>query len=252
MNNDKSVHVATGVWYELSFGHTRYHHFPCHMQYEQDRTGHTRYISALESCEPIDSKWGAGYHTLNGAHPRSTKELIELTKNVCTYFLAYAEWFAKIDAKDIVLPMVSISMKRLVTGRTCFQGEQESMNVNNRYAGHYHFIYSKANCIVTPSNISDVLGKKIEHIHVVDSLGIISWDQKSELDPNTSLYVYNYDKYDTDGGVYVKKLNPDTEIVNANLCLISPKQTKHIPAKMSELFRQKTAPIVRSAQSRNR
>lgn len=251
MNNEKSVHVATGVWYEISFNHKKYHHFPCHMQYDRYSTGDTKYISALESCEPVTKGcWGADYDKLNGAKPRSTRELIDLTKNVCADFLGVAKRFAEIGAKEISLPMVSITMQRLIDGATCYQGNKGGMNIEQDYdQGVYKFIYSNVNYIVTPSNISDALGKKIEHIHVVRD-GIL-WNQQSKLDPNTPLYVYNYNKYDTEFyGVYVKILNPDTEVVNKNLCLISPERTGHIPPQMAELFRQKTAPIRYRAQSR--
>ncbi len=254
MNTDNKVHVATGVWYSLSFGHTRYHHFPCHIQYERYRIGGHNYISALEGCKPIShDEWGADYDILNGAKPRSTRELIDLTKQVCNAFLNRAEYFAENEAQSISLPMISISMERLVTGATCYQGYKDHMNVKqNDTKETYSFIYSKANRIVTPSNISDVLKKKIEHIHVITCDGI-SWDQQSKIDPNALLYVYNYDKYDNKGGVYVKILPPDTEVVNEKLCLINPETTGHIPSRMAELFRQKTAPIaVRNPQSKNR
>ena len=246
MNKDKSVHVATGVWYELSFGHTAYRHFPCNMQYDIFRTNNHKYISALESCEPITERnWGAGYNKLNGAKPRTIKELIDLAQNVCADFLASAEYFAETN-----LPMISMSMERLITGATCYQGRTGHMEIDYGNDNKYDFIYSGVNSLVTPSNISDILGKQIKHIHVIER-GAISWDQQSKLDPNASLYVYNYDKYEA-GGVYVKVLHPDTEIVNKNLCLIGPKQTKRIPSQMAEFFKQKTAPIMRSAQSRNR
>lgn len=249
MNNKESVHVATGVWYNISFVHKRYHHFPCHMQFNRYHIGHDKYISALEGCEPVDSTWGASYATLNGAKPRTTKELIDLTKNVCADFLACAEQFVKIYS-CISLPMISMSMQRLVTGCTCYQGREDDMNIDNDDS-EYNFIYNKANCLVTPSNISDVLRKKIEHIHVIDSLGGISWNQQSKLDSSTSLYVCNYDDYET-GSVYVEILEPDTDVVNKNLCLISPKKTGHIPSKMAELFRQKIAPVKYRTQSRIR
>ena len=250
MNTNKKVHVATGVWYKLSFDHKRYHHFPCHMQYDRYTINRTEYISALESCEPITNEWGADYDTLNGAKPRSTRELINLTKGVCAGFLEDAKWFAEIDAKPISLPMVSISMERIINGATCYQGNKDYLSVKQDNEEACHFIYSKANCLVTPSNISDVLKTKIEHIHVIKWDGI-SWNQQSKLDPNTSLYVYNYDEYE-DGSVYVKILDPNTAVVNEKLCLISPEKTRHIPSKMAELFRQKTAPIIYSPQSRNR
>jgi hypothetical protein len=87
---------------------------------------------------------------------------------------------------------------------------------------------------------------------VVDHyLGAIQWNQESKLDPNTSLYVLNYDMYEP-GSVYVEVMDPNIKIVNKNLCLINPEQTRHIPSKMAELFRQKTAPIRYHTQSRNR
>lgn len=248
MNKDKSVHIATGVWYELNFDHKRYHHFPCHIQYRRYQTSGTKFISALQSCEPVSSKWGADYDTLNGAKPRSIKELTDLTKNVCDDFLSGASIFSKIE-----LPMISISMQKLINGATCYHGNKDYMNIKqDDVQDTYNFIYSKANCIVTPSNISDVLKQKIEHIHVVIDWKGILWNQQSKLDPNASLYVYNYDEYE-DGGVYVKILEPDTEVVNKNLCLINPKTTRRMPVQMAELFRQKTASIViDNIQSRNR
>jgi len=145
--------------------------------------------------------------------------------------------------------MVSMSMQRLLTGRSYYQGKQDHIHINQDYEHAYNFIYSKVNHLVTPSNISDVLGKKIEHIHVVDFVDGILWDQQSKLDPNTPLYIYNYDEYEH-GGVYVKKLNPDTDVVNTNLCLINPNVTRHIPSQMADLFRKKTVPIIYRAQKK--
>lgn len=252
MNNEKSIHVATGVWYELNFGHTKYHHFPCHMDYERYFTDGTKYISALEGCEPISKTWGADYDTLNGARPRSTRQLIDLTRTVCADFLKSAEFFVKNGNKDILLPMVSVYMQRLVNGATCYHGQKGYMHI--KQDGYYEgldFIYSNVNCLVTPSNISDVLKKKIEHIHVIRIMDTILWNQQSKLDPDTPLYVYNRDVYDDDGGVYVRILDSNTQVVNKNLCLISPKTTGHIPSKMAELFRQKTVSTIHNAQSRN-
>ncbi len=245
MGNDK-IDIATGVWFNLSYGHTKYHHFPCHMQYEHYCTSGHKYISALESCEPISSNtWGANYDTLNGAKPRLTSELRALTKCVCAGFLKDAGVFA-----NMKLPMISMSMERLITGRTRYQGREEYVGIKqDNYHQSYNFIYSNVKYPVTPLNISEVLGKEIKRIHVVDILGTILWDQQSELDPNTSLYVYNCDEYEPDS-VYVKILEPDIEVVNTNACLIHPESTRHVPAKMAALFRQKTAPIGYHTQSR--
>lgn len=144
-----------------------------------------------------------------------------------------------------------MSMKRLIAGAIFYQGNKEHMNIDQNYYNEYKFIYSRLNTPVTPSNISKALKKKIKHIHVVDDFGVISWNQESELNPNTPLYVYNYDKYEQ-GSVYAKILSPDTEIVNKNLHLISPKKTGHMPSQMAELFKQKTAPIRYISQSKIR
>ena len=243
MNNEKA-HIVTGVWYSLDFCHINYRHFPCSAEREHYRTSSHRYISASESCEPISkNSWGADYATLNGAPTRPTKELINLTKNVCDKFLNDASFFSKIK-----LPMIEISMTRLISGASCYQGNNGYINFNQDFNNTYDFVYSRINYPVTPSNISDVLGKKIKNINVVESWPEILWEQQSKLDPNTPLYVCNCDEYDDEGGVYVKILDPNTDIVNKNLCLVHPSKTKHIPSQMAELFRNKTAPVVYHTQ----
>ena len=113
MNGARGVHVVTGVWYSLDFCHTVYHHLPYSIERSRYNTSSHRYISALESCEPISKDgWGADYDILNGATPRSTRELINLTKTVCDEFIQQANFFAKIK-----VPMIWVSMQRLIDGR---------------------------------------------------------------------------------------------------------------------------------------
>jgi len=243
MNNEKA-HIVTGVWYKLDFCHIKYRHFPCSIEREHYRTGSHRYISACESCVPISrDSWGADYDTLNGASTRSTKELINLTKSVCDTFLNDASFFA-----NIKLPMIKVSVNRLISGASCYQGCSGYINFNHDFDNTYDFVYSRINYPVTPSNISDVLGKKVKNINVVKSWPEILWDQQSNLDPNTPLYVCNCDEYDNEGGVYVKILDSNTDVVNTNLCLVHPSKTGHIPSLMAELFRKKTAPVAYHAQ----
>lgn len=181
---------------------------------------------------------------------KTTRELIKSVQDFCRTLHDISDEYSHVPYSR---PTYKIRMTRNAMvflhdndlGGVSFTNRIKLTAANN---GIFDFIYSRSNKLIYESNIREILGQNIQHIHVRQTSG--NWygyvahnqesnDRVSNIKPDTPLYVYKFN----DQEAFVEEIPNGTIIVNDNICQIYPEITKHIPAYMSYLFKNKTEPV---------
>lgn len=211
-------------------------------------------LKIIPSAKDFNDIYDCGYLTGNEKKQKTTRELIELVQVFCRTLNDLKNDYT---ANPYHRPTYKIVMTRNAIVYMCDKeigGHLPGTNVINLDAtikAKFNFIYNRSGKLIYESNIREVLGQDLQHIHVRHnsgiSYGLVEHNQeknkygKTYIDPYQPLYVYDYN----DKEAYVEKIPNDTIVVNDKLCQIYPEVTGHIPTYMSLLFQKKIEPLKR-------
>lgn len=227
---------------------------PLDMRLREERGFAKKIIPAAQGFDDI---YSCSYITNNEEILKRNKELIKIIKGFCDTLWDLNDDFSRVSYRR---PTFKIKMLRNALVYMCdseLGGHLPGTNIIKMDAttnAGFNFIYNGANELIYESNIREILGQDLQHIHVRHnsgiSYGLVEHNQeenkygKSNIDPNQPLYVYDYN----DKEAYVEKIPKDTIVVNDKLCQIYPNVTGHIPTAMSLLFQKKRESLKRGSR----